>query len=154
MKITKKYLRTRFAYKRKTGELIWKNHLRKARYVGTVAGTNGVNGYKKVYLFKKGYLLHRLIWIFFNGDISDGFQIDHIDGDKSNNRIENLRMATKNQNMWNRKAKGYRIKGNRFEVQLRHFGKYIHVGTFKTEDEAKEAYCKKCIELRGEFACT
>ena len=154
MKPTKEYLRTRFAYKRKTGELIWKTHLRKARYVGTVAGTDGADGYRTVCLDRRQQKLHRLIWIFFNGDIPDGFQIDHIDGDKHNNRIENLRLATRNQNMWNRKAKGYRFKDNRFEVQLRHFGKYIYVGTFKTEDEAKEAYRAKCIELRGEFATT
>lgn len=152
MELTQEYLRERFNYDEETGVLTWRTHLRAKRYVGTEAGTRK-RGYRAVNLHKKTCLTHRLIWIYMYGEIPDNMEIDHIDGDHLNNRISNLRLATRNQNMWNRKAKGYRFKDGGFQVAIRHLGKYLYIGTYKTEEEAESVYRKKCIELRGEFAC-
>ncbi len=152
MEPTQEYLRERFTYDEEAGVLIWRTHLRTARYVGTVAGRIGNRGYRQINLNKKAYQAHRLIWVYLNGEIPKGLEIDHIDGDKTNNRIDNLRLATRTQNRWNRKEKGYRFKDNHWEVSVGHLGKYIYVGFFKTEEEAEKAYKDKCKELRGEFA--
>jgi len=61
------------------------------------------DGYVKLGFGPKKHYEHRLVWIWHNGKIEDGLFIDHIDGDRANNRIENLRLATKGQNMSNRK---------------------------------------------------
>ena len=87
------------------------------------------------------YFEHRLVWIYFNGDIKDGYVIDHIDRDSANNDIENLRMVTQKQNMWNKgKPKGYHldIATNKFHVKLRVKGKQMYFGSYDTEEEAKQ----------------
>lgn len=151
MELTQEYLRERFNYDEDTGILTWRTHLRKARYVGKEAGT--LKGkYRVVYLHKKGCLSHRLIWVYMYGEIPEGKEIDHIDGDTTNNRISNLRLASRNENMWNRRARGYRYKDGKFQVEMKHLGKFIYVGRFKTKEEAQSAYRNKCLELRGEFA--
>lgn len=61
------------------------------------------SGYLVISIQARKFQLHRFIWEITNGKIPNGFCIDHIDGDKTNNRIENLRLATLSQNSWNRK---------------------------------------------------
>lgn len=60
-------------------------------------------GYPKVTLYYKGkrktYLLHRLVWEYFNGKIPSGMQVDHIDGNVNNNSIYNLQLLTQKQNI-------------------------------------------------------
>jgi AAA+ ATPase superfamily predicted ATPase len=152
MEPTQEYLKERFTYDEEAGVLIWRTHLRTARYVGKVAGCRNKDGYLRINLNKKSHATHRLIWVYLNGEIPEGLEIDHIDGDKTNNRIDNLRLANRYENMWNRKAKGYRFKDNHFELSIGHMGEYIYVGRYKTEAEAEKAYKEKCKELRGEFA--
>lgn len=60
------------------------------------------HGYRTVRLNDKSYLQHRVIWELFNGPIEDGVQIDHINHDRSDNRIENLRICTSRENNRNR----------------------------------------------------
>ena len=59
-------------------------------------------GYPKVYIDKKYYTLSRVVWILMNGDIPEGMVIDHIDRDKNNNKIDNLRVVTQSDNNKNR----------------------------------------------------
>ena len=61
------------------------------------------NGYYRVALCKnsivKKYLVHRLVWIAFNGQIPEGYEINHLDEVKSNNRLENLNLVTHKENI-------------------------------------------------------
>jgi hypothetical protein len=69
--------------------------------------------------------------------------LDHVNGDRQDNRIENLRIATKLQNSWNRKnVKGYVYLSDRkkYKAQIRRGGNHINLGHFDTEEEAKNAY--------------
>lgn len=61
------------------------------------------SGYLVISVMSNKVQLHRLIWEITHGKIPDGYCVDHIDGDKTNNHIENLRLATLSQNSWNRK---------------------------------------------------
>ena len=105
------------------------------------------NGYRHVGLNKKFYSYHRIVYFIHNPDwdihnSSMDNQIDHIDRDRSNNNIENLRMVTASQNQWNRDAKGYyfvKARGKYVaEIKVGNIKKYI--GRFDTEYEARQAY--------------
>lgn len=85
---------------------------------------------------------HRLAWYLHYGRLPADI-LDHIDGDKANNRISNLREVNNQQNQWNQtKAKGYtwRNKRKRFEATIRINDRLIYLGYFKEESEARNAY--------------
>lgn len=68
---------------------------------GESVGYLGTHGYYSAGIGNMKYLLHRVVWQLFYGDIPDGFHIDHIDGDKTNNKIENLRCIPREKNIRN-----------------------------------------------------
>ena len=113
------------------------------------------SGYFRVYLGKGEYTyLHRLIVNAQKGDI-----VDHIDRNRQNNTRENLRIVTRATNNYNKEVKNklgrgiYFDKfGNRFRACISHENKTLKLGSFKTLIEAKEAYNKKAVELRGDDA--
>lgn len=96
--MTKDQLNQLFTYK--NGELIW-NFPRKRINVGNIAGTILQNGYRSVVIDGKRYLNHRLIYTMFFGFCPK--EIDHINGIKHDNRIENLRESNRSTNMQNTK---------------------------------------------------
>lgn len=101
------------------------------------------NGYKVINISKKSYKLHRIIAMLFLGlDINDTKkEIDHIDGNKNNNELSNLRVVNHQQNTFNfTKAKGYWYHQNKFRSAIHIDGKKIQLGCFDTEEEAKQAY--------------
>ena len=89
-------------------------------------------------------------------------QIDHINGDKLDNRKENLRIANRNQNAWNvgkhsnnksgLKGVYFHKATGKWASSIRANGKRKHLGLFDTKEGAYEAYCRKAVELHGEFA--
>ena len=76
----------------KDGELIWKIYRIGNKGIGSIAGTCS-DRYKKAIYKQKTYLVHRLIWVWHNGDIGSNMVIDHIDNNGFNNKIENLRLV-------------------------------------------------------------
>lgn len=74
------------------------------RAAGDVAGGVDKVGYAIIVLNRKSYRAHRVIWCLFQGTIDPELQIDHVDGDKSNNNIENLRLVTRTTNQRNRNS--------------------------------------------------
>lgn len=125
-----------------------------------------MNGYQWVTLRadkrKQSFYVHRLLWQMFVGPIPDDKQIDHIDRDRSNCRLENLRIASKSQNGQNSRScrpnrTGYRgvtkIGQNSYEARIRTpSGKRIRIGVFGTKEEAAVAYNQSAREHHGEFA--
>lgn len=103
-------------------------------------------GYKNILLTKNGkskmVKAHRLVAQAYLSDYSEDLQVDHIDGDKVNNNLSNLRMVTNQQNCFNTRAKGYSWNKEKQKWQARIVlnGKYIHLGYYDSEDEAREAY--------------
>lgn len=105
-------------------------------------------------------LAHRVVWILANGPIPHGYEVDHIDNNSLNNKLENLRLATRSQNAMNKKRhttnttgfKGVKSSGyGGFIATITLDGKNYHLGTFSTKEEAHEAYCTKAKELHGLF---
>lgn len=112
----------------------------------------------------KEFPAHRIVWEMFNGAIPEGMEIDHIDRDSRNNRIENLRLATRTQNMQNTAAHKNNTSGvknvswskqdGKWRVQIRHNGKYKWIGYFSDLTDAAKAAEKARAEFHGEFART
>lgn len=93
---------------RDDGTLVWLVSRRGGKaYPGALVGNKRADGYVTVGLLNKKWLLHRIVYAMWHGHMPD--VIDHIDGNPSNNRIENLRVADNSKNQWNRKL-DYRNK--------------------------------------------
>jgi hypothetical protein len=96
--ITQDYVKQLFEYR--DGNLYWKVNAGKIK-VGAKAGTPNQNGYFQTRINGKRYLNHRLIFLMHHGHLPK--YLDHINGNPSNNKIENLRAATLTENQHNRK---------------------------------------------------
>jgi hypothetical protein len=128
--------------------------------IGDVAGgIRKSDGYCRLKTDGQDYQLHRIVWIYHNGDIPDEMQVDHIDGNPLNNQIENLRLATISQNHYNRKKqsnntsgiKGVRIRNGKPVAEIKVNGKRVWLGAFNTLGEAEAAVIAARNNLHGEF---
>jgi hypothetical protein len=100
------------------------------------------NGYLRIEIENKHYSIHRIIYKCFNPQMDETLFIDHINRIPNDNRIENLRLVTNQQNNFNTDAKGYSKHGNGFKGRIRLNGVLISK-TFKTEDEARAWYLEQ-----------
>lgn len=154
---TQELLKKTFTYK--DGELFYINPRFKARS-HLPAGTMG-SQYRMLRFRINGTSInisvHRVVFMFHHGYLPP--HIDHIDNDKLNNRIENLRPSTNQQNMWNSKSragtskyKGVSKVGNKWRALLVKGDLKCHLGYFVHEDDAAMAYNESASVHFGEFA--
>lgn len=142
----------------KDGKLLWKTSRSNAIVVGQEAGTKNTKGYRRVYFDGKTHAVHRVIWQMFNGEIPDGMQIDHIDGNPLNNKIENLRLATSKQNSLNRayknKAKNVSLcrETGKYKVRIMTLDKRIFLGSFEDFELASFVATEARNKYHGNFA--
>lgn len=152
------YLKKILLYDRNTGIFYWsiptKYH---PRMIGQVAGCDS-SGYRMIRIDGKKYKAHRLAWLYEYGQWPNG-NIDHIDGNTFNNKIDNLRIATASENIANSKRmsgkilpKGVRRVNGGYQARIRYEGTTYSLGVYKTSDFASDAYYNKSVELYGEFA--
>jgi hypothetical protein len=118
----------------------------------------GSNGYRMIRVNYKTYCLHKLVAMSFIPNIYDKPEIDHINGDKLDNRVENLRWATKSENQFNKLThkksslpRGVVSKRNRFQTQIKYDNKRLYLGCYDTPEEASVVYEARAKELFGEF---
>lgn len=152
-------LRLLFHYDPETG-IFTRRVTRGSMKAGQVAGSKDVLGYLKVMIDERFYYLHRLAWLYVYGRLPKG-DLDHIDEDKGNNRIRNLRPATRGQNMvnvsrWRHNTSGFKgvhfhAAAKRYEAYASHQGRKIYLGLFDTPEGAYAARSAKMRELHGPY---
>ncbi len=168
-----------FTYDAGSGKLYWKERPRAhfatstgfrlfaTRFAGKKAGTPHSEGYEQVIVtlpggVRKLALVHRIVWEMHNGQIPKNLDIDHIDRNRANNLLSNLRLATRSQNLQNScyvrgvsplPGVGFdkRRKKKPYYSRIRFNGKVISLGVFATAEEAHEAWKRACAGLRPEF---
>lgn len=142
------------------GKLKWKVRKALCVKVGRCVGCLNRSGYLVVSIEKRQYLVHRLIFLWVHGYLPR--MIDHRDGDPLNNRIENLRECSAQENGRNRKKsrkKSSDFKGvvwvssaKRWRSQIYVDNKLISLGYFNDEVIAAKAYNDRAKELFGDYA--
>ena len=91
---------------------------------------------------RKRFYAHRVAWLLHYGEWPDD-EIDHINGVKDDNRISNLRNVDRKTNVENRRAvRGYHKSVGGYTSYLKHHGRQLYLGYFKTAEEARAAYLK------------
>ena len=151
MSMTKELLLQLFDYK--NGELYWKAK-KSGVTVGMKAGSDSGNGYITLQINGKNYKLHRIIFMMHYGYLPK--YLDHIDGNPSNNSIENLRECTHQENVWNQSIKKNNTTGIKnvswSEKRKRWFVKLTHkTGTFQKFFKDLELAELVAIEARDKF---
>ena len=143
-----------FDYEPSTGILRWKVNRANAK-AGAEAGTLHRDGYRVVRALGKFRRVHRVIWLMSYGEWPKS-SVDHINGDTTDNRIENLRCVTVAQNQWNRvKPNGgvfWHKTNKRWTVSLQVNGRLMHFGSFIDKSAAAEVAAKAIKEHHGEYA--
>lgn len=150
-------IRRALSYDPKTGEFVWLVRPSNGTMPGTRAGSKNRNRYSTISFLGQAYLAHRLAWLHFYGRWPAEY-IDHIDGDPSNNRIENLRECSHQENHRNVERRGYselqRDTPNRFQAYISIGGKIRYLGVYPTAEEARAVYLAAKNKHHGEFSIT
>jgi len=159
MKLTQEKLKKFLDYNFETGIFTWKVRRKNSVNVGAVAGSLS-HGYILIMISGKFYRAHRLAWLYIHGYFPEYF-IDHIDRDRSNNRINNLRHVSNQcnvRNSGNRKDNKSGIKGigwhkatNKWRVRIAVNNKSFELGIFTSFDEAicHRLAAEQCVDWAG-----
>ncbi len=152
-------VRSLLDYDQDTGVFRWKETVSPFAPAGAVAGYVREDGYRAISMGNRLYLAHRLAWLHITGEWPPD-QIDHIDGERDNNRFHNLRSATKALNSINQRVrsdsksglKGVQRHKNRWAARIVIDGKRKRIGLFDTPEAAHAAYLAEAVRNFGEFA--
>lgn len=143
LKLQQTELQKRLSYDPLSGELYWKTTKRK-----TQAGFVTERGYRRICINGKLYPAHLVAWVIYYGSYPKN-EIDHIDGNRNNNAISNLRDVTRGVNHQNLKRAmshsktgllGVEVSGNRFIARIRVNGQRKYLGSFKDPHTAHQVY--------------
>ncbi|NHZ46740.1 HNH endonuclease [Escherichia phage TR1] len=127
------------------GKLHWKISTARRVKVGDECNSLSTSGYYKVSVNGFRTYVHRVVWEMFNGELQNGDYIDHINHNKLDNRIENLRVTTNQGNSRNCKlsvlsTNGYcgvaKLNHGKFKAHIKVDGKHLHLGNFDTPEQA------------------
>jgi HNH endonuclease len=137
MELTTNYIKELFDYD--DGNLIWRINKGRSKK-GTVAGSKDSKGYFQIKLNQKVYRLHRIVWLWHGKELPE--QIDHIDRNPLNNRIENLREATALTNQWNTKKSDNGVSwhqpSKKWRARIKINKKEVYLGVYADYNEAKQ----------------
>jgi len=155
--LTQELLKTVLHYDRKTGNFRWLVKPASRTHIGDLAGCIEPAGYRVIGIAGIGFKAHRLAWLYVYGEFPN--ELDHKNRNRADNRISNLREATRPQNGGNAKGrregrlKGayWHKRGKRWASSLCVDGKHIWLGQYATEEEAHAAYCEAAKKKFGEF---
>lgn len=127
-----------------------------------VLGFNFGAGYTGIAIYRKPNYAHRLAWVYMYGGIPKDSEIDHINNNKKDNRICNLRLATRSENQGNVKLRlsntsGYKgvyfnKRNSMWVAQIMRKGKRFNLGNFSSPVEAHKAYVEASVKLFGDYS--
>ena len=153
--LTAEYLRSVLDYNPDTGTFTWKVSTAHRVKVGDVAGSLDGHGYLRIMVQSRLYKAHRLAWLYMHSNWPKG-QIDHINRNRSDNRISNLRDVSRKQNLQNSGKSSANTSGctgvswdkqkSKWRAHIMHNYKLIHLGYFSILEEAVAA--RKAAELK------
>jgi hypothetical protein len=157
--LTADRLREVLAYDAATGIFTRKTSTGRRWKAGLVAGTVARSRYVVIQVDGVLYQAHRLAWLYVHGEWPPEI-IDHINGDRTDNRLENLRCATNALNKANSRLrrdnssgfKGVYAAGRWWRAQIRVNGHILHIGRFASKEAAHAAYMSEARKHFGEFA--
>lgn len=175
--IAPEVLRELLNYDPETGVLTWcwrgqawssclREHMRwNATWAGKEAGRISVYGYRVVKIFGQVKMAHCVAWAMVHDSwMPDGYFIDHINGNRADNRLANLRKATWSENQRNRargrnntsgvKGVNYYPPNGKWCAQIGYEGRRVHLGCFDTLESAAEAYQQAAKKMHQDFAET
>ena len=148
-------------YDPETGMFTWKTFRSNLAKAGDIADNLMPDGYVSLCINNRQYRAHRIAYKMVHGHDPKGV-MDHIDGNRANNKISNLRVASLSQNQWNSsrpqnntsKLKGVTWKkdSKKWAAQIQVDGKKIWLGVYEDKNDAHQAYMKAAVEHFGEFA--
>ena len=140
--------------------LVWKTSRIGASTIGKGSYIHKSTGYKLLKVDYRQYREHRLVWLYVHGTLPK--MLDHIDGDKTNNDINNLRKSTQSQNMHNMTLSSHNTSGvkgvswnkraQKWRARIKLKGKEIHIGNFVTLEQAEVSIHKARKKLHKQFA--
>ena len=146
--LTAEKLRSILHYDPATGIFTWKVSTSSSVKIGDITGCPNGGGYLRLWLQSRLYLAHRLAWLHTYG-VWPKDQIDHINRNRLDNRIANLREVSHKQNQQNRSKPSNNTSGHpgvcwhkrdfKWQAQIKHNRKQIHLGFFATIEEAVAA---------------
>lgn len=162
--LTVEEVRTLFDYSAEDGCLRWRAPRTVGQHhkIGDIAGfVHKGHGYRVIKIRGKGgYLAHRIVWVWVYGH--NPHEIDHINMNRDDNRIGNLRLVTRSQNKCNTRArsdnrvglKGVYKRDDRdcWRASITLNGVRKDLGAFATPEQAHAAYCEAAKSVHGEFA--
>lgn len=159
--LTAKFVREAFSYDAETGELFWAKPRSNRVKVGARAGYRDKRGYKQIRIGQTCYWAHRVVWLYVTGEWPPG-QLDHVNGDPSDNRILNLRPASPSENSFNTRRPSHNTSGvkgvtwfkptRKWMAHITINQKFKSLGLYETLEEAAEARRLACTRICGEFA--
>lgn len=154
--VTAERCRELLNYEKETGVFLWIDGANQKNKIKGVAGRTTPEGYRTIQVDRRNYLSHRLAWLYVYGEWPHGF-IDHINRNKADNRISNLRVVTKSENCENvglskKNTSGFKgVSWNKdigkWNAKIGHRRRRINLGYFSDLTEAANAYIKAASEL-------
>jgi hypothetical protein len=162
MEVAQEYLKEIVEYRE--GYFIRKRKTARKQRIGEILCQERVGAfYHRMCVDSIRYYTHRLIWIWHNGAIPVNMEVDHINCDGQDNRIENLRLCSRLENARNRRKyaansssiyKGvyWDARAQRWVARVKVLGKHVHLGVYTQEYKAALAYNSYIKDLHGDFA--